>query len=172
MVDGPELLVAVPRKRYLVVWVPGLELRIEPGDLLLGEVLGAHLQRPADPFINKIMAGLNAAIQNEVTQRAGKGWFYIGGIAKEFRGHGYCTGDSYFVFAEESLAQQGDTRGSVHPNQKGVEKIARHVRDETLKNTISNAQAPGQAPTNAGQAPLPQPPAPSPDGQQATTPGR
>lgn len=52
-------------------------------------------------------------------------WTYIDGIRDLFKNHGYCAGDqSWFVFISESLENQGDVSGSVHPNETGHKKIA------------------------------------------------
>jgi hypothetical protein len=95
-------------------------------------------------LIGQIIHDVNSRLRSEVKLRAdqGKGWFYIGGIAEAFAGHGYCARDSYFRFAEESLALQGDTQGSVHPNAKGAEKIAERVANEVLTHTINAPHAP------------------------------
>ena len=48
-------------------------------------------------------------------------WFYVPGAADKFRKHGYCMekDDRWFVTATESLATQGDTEGTIHPNRRG-----------------------------------------------------
>lgn len=58
---------------------------------------------------------------NSTNQGASRrmGWNWIGGITKGFEGHGYCSGSSFFVFAETSCEKQGDFKGMLHPNSKG-----------------------------------------------------
>ena len=59
----------------------------------------------------------------------GFGWTYVGGINGAFKGHGYCTpkGTSYFVKAEESCKNQGDLKGTAHPNSLGHLAIKNQV---------------------------------------------
>lgn len=52
------------------------------------------------------------------------GWNFIEGIATGFDGHGYCSGQSFFVSAENSCIQQGDFDGVMHPNAAGRDVIA------------------------------------------------
>lgn len=61
----------------------------------------------------------------------GFGWTYVGGIDRAFKGHGYCTsrGTRYFVKAEESCKNQGDLKGTAHPNSLG--HLA--IRNQVLK---------------------------------------
>lgn len=63
---------------------------------------------------------------NEVVAQAAKdhSWHLVDGIDEVFRGHGYCSGQSWFVFAEDSCLQQGDFRGTMHPNAEGTRQIA------------------------------------------------
>ena len=78
---------------------------------------------PRDAEDLKSLAGeLNEAIETAAETHS---WVYVGGIADRFAGHGYCTGKKrFFVTAEESLAVQGDTEGTLHPNRKGHAIIA------------------------------------------------
>jgi lysophospholipase L1-like esterase len=47
------------------------------------------------------------------------GWVFVDGIEAGFAGHGYCSDDSFFVFAEDSCRQQGDFEGTMHPTADG-----------------------------------------------------
>jgi lysophospholipase L1-like esterase len=79
---------------------------------------------------------LSAEKLNQKLQHVAKShnWIYVGGIADEFQGHGYCMGkERFFVTAEESLVTQGDTEGTMHPNHKGHAVIARMVGIELRK---------------------------------------
>jgi lysophospholipase L1-like esterase len=68
-------------------------------------------------------------------------WFYVTNIANRFRGKGYCTDvwvERAFIQAEESLGFQGDTEGTVHPNQRGHKIIAEEVAAMVLKHTVDD----------------------------------
>jgi hypothetical protein len=54
-VGGAQLLIAGPGQGDLVVGVAGLEARVQPGALLVGEVLGAVPQQPAD-LVERVVA--------------------------------------------------------------------------------------------------------------------
>jgi lysophospholipase L1-like esterase len=77
------------------------------------------------------------------------GWFFITGIAAGFQGHGYCTDDRFFVQAEESMALQGDTEGTIHPNPDGVVMIGKSVAAAVRKNTFD--QNPGGVVASPGR---------------------
>jgi hypothetical protein len=48
------------------------------------------------------------------------GWQYIGGIANNYSGHGYCAGaDRWVNLLSDSNARQGDNAGAMHPNLVG-----------------------------------------------------
>jgi hypothetical protein len=73
-------------------------------------------------------------------------WIFIGGIAEGFAGKGYCAGeDRMYVQAEESLLNQGDTEGIMHPNAEGHiwigEQVAKHL-DKHLINAIKKPVKP------------------------------
>ena len=95
-------------------------------------------------------------------------WIFVTGVESDFKGHGYCRpqpdvetvetflagGDkakrSWFVTCSLSLAHQGDTEGTVHPNQRGQEAIGRQIYSRINKFTIQPALA--ATPTQAGGA--------------------
>ena len=70
----------------------------------------------------------------------GFGWAYVGGIDNAFKGHGYCTGSKtrYFVKAEESCKNQGDLKGTAHPNSKGHWAIRKQVLEVLLNMGLLN----------------------------------
>lgn len=138
-----------------------------PGCGIFSSAFQVNIGEEDAQLIGEIIHDLNSALRKEVRRRAekGKGWFYIGGIADNFAGHGYCTKDSYFRFAEESLALQGDTQGSVHPNSNGAKRIAERVTKEVLLNTITSAR-PGAGGALSGSL------APSKDGALAPSTAR
>ena len=64
------------------------------------------------------------------------GWIYVDGIANPFQGHGYCAADTWFVTYPESWAQQGDDRGTLHPNRQGHRLIARRISEVVRKTLV------------------------------------
>lgn len=57
------------------------------------------------------------------------GWVFIDGIADQFREHGYCASDHWFVTYPESWRRQGDDEGSMHPNRRGHQVYAGRITD-------------------------------------------
>ncbi len=68
---------------------------------------------------------LNAAIRAAADAH---GWVFVDGIEAGFAGHGYCSDDSFFVFAEDSCRQQGDFEGTMHPNAVGHAVYSRCIK--------------------------------------------
>ena len=96
---------------------------------------GPHLnlsKRDAE-LISSLSSQMNATLEAEAKRL---GWFYVGGIAAAFKGHGYCAPDRFFVDASESLAMQGDTEGTIHPNPSGAEAIGECVAKLVKQNTL------------------------------------
>ena len=67
---------------------------------------------------------LNEAIR---TAAGRHGWVFVDGIEAGFAGHGYCSDDSFFVFAEDSCRQQGDFEGTMHPTGAGHAVYSRRL---------------------------------------------
>ncbi|MGL4964956.1 MAG: hypothetical protein ACRC67_27265 [Inquilinus sp.] len=65
-------------------------------------------------------------VLNEEVELAAErlGWHLVDGIDERFKGHGYCSGQSYYVFAEDTCSRQGDFEGMLHPNGPGTSVIA------------------------------------------------
>lgn len=65
---------------------------------------------------------------NSAVRRAAKdhGWRVVSGAQSEFKGHGYCTPgvERWIVTLTESYDRQGDTNGTVHPNERGHDQLA------------------------------------------------
>lgn len=85
-------------------------------------------------MVKNIATGVNAALQAAAQAHQ---WVYIGGVAQAFRTHGFCTAKRFFVQCGESLGTQGDTNGTIHPNNLGTAATATAVADSVLKNTIT-----------------------------------
>ncbi|MEO7923243.1 MAG: SGNH/GDSL hydrolase family protein [Chitinophagaceae bacterium] len=62
------------------------------------------------------------------------GWLYAGGIADKFKNHGYCStpDQTYWITASYSCTNEGDTRGTMHPNQKGHAIIKTSVLEKII----------------------------------------
>lgn len=103
---------------------------------------------PQDAGLIKWLAEqLNGVLKAEVEKPGRDGWFFVTGIAEQFSRRGYCVGeDRFFVQAEESLAVQGDTEGTIHPNPAGVKVIAECIRMAVKQNTI-DVPRPSEVPT-------------------------
>lgn len=67
VVDRAELLVAVPGQGDLAVRVPGRQLRVQPADLLLGQVLHSDLLGSPDPLARVAFA---SAVAHDVLLHA------------------------------------------------------------------------------------------------------
>lgn len=70
---------------------------------------------------------LNIELRNFVNSANGQGrikWVFVDGVSDAFQGHGYCTADPYFVKFAELCSCQGNAKGVLHPNAKGIGVIA------------------------------------------------
>lgn len=93
---------------------------------------------------NHVVAGLNQAVVNAGQTQ---GWDVVGGIAEQFRTHGYCAADPWIVSLAESVQNQHDEFGAFHPNKAGQEAygdaIYRHLASLTQAPVVDvNAAAP------------------------------
>jgi len=71
------------------------------------------------------MDSMGVALNKEVRRAADNfGWHYVTGISEKFKTHGYCSGQSYYVAAEQSCKKQGDFMGTMHPNANGISVCA------------------------------------------------
>jgi len=68
---------------------------------------------------------LNAAVRQAADRH---GWVFVDGIEAGFAGHGYCSDNSFFVFAEDSCRQQGNFEGTMHPNAAGHAVYSRRLQ--------------------------------------------
>jgi hypothetical protein len=99
---------------------------VGPGCELFDEVPPFEISVADARTLKRLAVKLNEQLQKEATRL---GWFYISGIAEAFKGRGYCTDETrrYFVTAKESLASQGDTEGTIHPNGAGSQAIGEAI---------------------------------------------
>jgi lysophospholipase L1-like esterase len=95
-------------------------------------IFDLDLTRADARVVKESVDRLNAALAGHAAKL---GWTFISGISKAFSGHGYCVTGAprFFVQAEESMAAQGDTEGTVHPNQAGHEASGRIMADSIRK---------------------------------------
>jgi lysophospholipase L1-like esterase len=78
-------------------------------------------------WIDSVGGVLNEAVA-EAARR--NGWRLVDGIDEAARGHGYCSGQSWYVFAEDSCLRQGNFDGTMHPNAEGTGSIAAAIARE------------------------------------------
>lgn len=74
--------------------------------------------------LKKLGEKLNKVIADAATKH---NWTLVTGIAEDFEGHGYCSGSSWFVFAEQSCKRQDDLEGTMHPNTAGTTAVADRI---------------------------------------------
>ncbi|MDL5363360.1 SGNH/GDSL hydrolase family protein [Halalkalicoccus sp. NIPERK01] len=108
---------------------------LNPKHVFITEYPVAHFDRRADGTVGSgcgILGGISTSdakeikrlgtLLNRAVETAAKrhGWTFVDGIAEDFTGHGYCRGDEkYFVTYSESTENQGNIKGTLHPNENG-----------------------------------------------------
>jgi hypothetical protein len=73
-----------------------------------------------------VVLPLNERVHDAATAH---GWNFVGGIAADFLTHGYCAQDSWVRSIPQSLYQQGNRDGTLHPNFAGHTDMANHLID-------------------------------------------
>lgn len=87
--------------------------------------------------VASVLPAINGAVKQAAQQH---GWHYVGGIAEGFRGHGYCSPQTWIRRAPDSSRQQGpislgafgihkETKGTFHPTVEGHALYARRLVD-------------------------------------------
>ena len=71
------------------------------------------------------------------------GWIPVGGISDEFTTHGYCAPNHWVVQYQESMSNQGNTNGTMHPNAPGQAVFARHLF-HTMLQTMGTGMTSGR----------------------------
>lgn len=66
-------------------------------------------------------------------------WILVTGISSQFKRHGYCSGQSFYVKASTSCDQQGDFDGTMHPNEVGTKIYALAIARE-LRRALSRTE--------------------------------
>jgi PKD repeat protein len=72
-----------------------------------------------------VIPSINQGVQ--ATGHPGRPWTVVPGIFEDFAAHGYCSENNWINRLQQSLTQQGDPSGTVHPNRAGYQKIADHI---------------------------------------------
>jgi hypothetical protein len=54
-------------------------------------------------------------------------FYTVSGVARAFRGHGYCAGRTWFRGVADSFLRQGGKDGTLHPNRPGHDALARRI---------------------------------------------
>lgn len=126
------------------------DLTEEVGDVIQYRM---GISRSDAAFVEEMGNDLNVAIAEAADRN---GWTIAGGIAKDFKTHGYCSSHPYWVSASDSCHQQDDMEGTCHPNAAGTKVVANHLVTEIhaiLNNHTKNDP-------KAGVRSMPPPPGP------------
>ncbi|HET9197263.1 MAG TPA: SGNH/GDSL hydrolase family protein [Solirubrobacterales bacterium] len=83
------------------------------------------------------------------------GWQRVGGIASDFKHHGYCAQERGWVRTLDEALQKGNPAGTLHPNEEGHKAIARRVAGPLAAEL--DFQAPAAPPEAEGEEGLPGP---------------
>jgi hypothetical protein len=143
------------RQVYLVEYPTALFDRSNrtdgPGCGIFTSGFDMDLTRADAELVRFLAEQLNDVLAAETEKPGRDNWFFVTGIADQFRGHGYCVDKGrFFIQAEESLALQGDTEGTIHPNPDGVRVIAAAIRKAVQKHTV-DVPAAGQVASQPGR---------------------
>jgi hypothetical protein len=85
-----------------------------------------------------------SALNNRIFTKAREfGWNHVGGIAKDFQAHGYCSSDPWIVRNPESWHRQLDLFGTMHPNHAGHQNYKKHFVEEISKNMAATLHLEG-----------------------------
>lgn len=100
----------------------------------------------------KWAATVSPRLSERVAAAAGRhGWTLVTGLADRLLRHGECTEDHWFVQLHETILNQGNVSGAMHPNAKGhaqikeafLEKLEPMLRTPAAPNILVNGLAPG-----------------------------
>jgi len=79
-----------------------------------------------DWFSRTMVAGIHDELQAAASAH---GWNFVEGISAPFLPHGYCASDPWVVRIAETLVNQGDYSGMVHPDESGQDAYADALED-------------------------------------------
>jgi lysophospholipase L1-like esterase len=109
---------------------------VGPGCEIFDSVADLDLTLADTRLFKEIAQKLNQTLRTVIAPRYG--WHYVD-VTAGFVGHGYCSkGGRFFVHCEESLENQGDTDGMLHPNAAGHKIYMDHVHKALHKQLIIN----------------------------------
>lgn len=80
-----------------------------------------------------VVLPINAAVEQAAKSN---GWNFVGNIADEFRGHGYCAIDNWVVRYDQSIVSQNNQDGTMHPNALGHDVYGRREGAALVKKTL------------------------------------
>jgi lysophospholipase L1-like esterase len=142
----PDLISETPTKRCKSIFFrPGYTGKL--GDYEVNE-------REVEWLYKNFYLPLNEQIQKAALQH---GWKFVA-PPPEFNEHGYCTKETWIVTYKQSQERQGNTNGTLHPNEKGQTAMA-NAFDLLVSSALSLATRPVlSAPPPPVSAPPPAPP--------------
>ncbi len=103
-------------------------------DPLIGAGSSVLTQGEAKWAYERLIVPLNAAV---AAAAAANGWHVVTGAQEIFRLHGYCSSSTWIVGLIESLQNQLDLNGALHPNRHGHELISKLVVSELKRQGIT-----------------------------------
>jgi hypothetical protein len=86
------------------------------------------------------------SLNSVVAGTASLGWIPITGVGEAFKGHGYCSTDSYFDTPAKSQWEQGNRNGSFHATAKGAAITFALARAKVCHELYGNPDCNGNAP--------------------------
>ncbi len=84
-------------------------------------VRGTITRAEADGAERELLLPVNAALK---TAAATYGWPLVSGLASQSTTHGVCSATPWFVDVSQSLIEQHDVLGTLHPNRRGQQAAA------------------------------------------------
>lgn len=121
-------LAFVPKDRIYITEYPDLFTGADKE--ICADILNAKIdsidKAESQWLVDHMLRPLNLAIRLAAKVH---GWRVVQGAESGFKGHGYCTPgvERWIVTLTESRQRQDDNNGTVHPNERGHEEIAKLV---------------------------------------------
>ena len=85
----------------------------------------------------------------------GNQWTFVSGISDQFMTHGYCAPAHWLVHRSESMLNQRDQNGTLHPNIQGHNAYARQILQALITDGIGTSNALSFIPSAAVIPPIP-----------------
>ena len=114
-------------------------------------VRGTITRAEAADAESELLVPVNAALK---TAAATYGWHLVSGIASQSTTHGVCSTKPWFVDVSESLIEQHDVLGTLHPNRTGPagDRRPRGLGAEAL-GRLEHSAKPIEGPSGLGSSP-------------------